>query len=224
MIDLRDVIDSQTEQTLDQALYDLREQTRVQIVVATIASTEGVDVMRFATDQGHRWGLGDKDTDLGALVVIAVDDRKYAIATGYGAEGILTDQYCGQIGRDYFRPRFREGDYSGGILGGVMAMIDRVAQERGVQVAVSTPRPRPRVQQQGPKQVVMGLFALMVFAAIVLSVIARVAGYSGRRSWRGGYRGGGLLWWLLADAMLSGRRRGGGWNNDSWGGGGWGGG
>lgn len=222
MLDLQNVMDPHTEGALDQVLFELREKARVQIVVATIATTEGVDVMRLATDQGHRWGLGDKNSDMGAFVLIAVADRKYAIAVGYGLEGVLTDQFAGSVGREHFRPRFREGDYSGGIFGGVMALVDRVAQDKGIQVAQATPRPPPRSGgKASPRAGAACILFGLIVGSILLSIIARAGGSAGRRSWRGGRHGSGLLWWLLADALLSGRRGGGG---SGWGGGGWGGG
>ena len=77
-------------------------------------------------------GIGEKGKDGGALIVVAVEDRRVRIEVGYGLEGYITDGYAGQTIRELMLPAFRNGQYGQGLLAGTTRVINRIATEQGV--------------------------------------------------------------------------------------------
>jgi uncharacterized protein len=128
--DFANVIDPAVEAEIDHRLDLLEQTTSSEIAVATIKSLEGMSSSDYANRLFKEWGVGQAKTDNGVLVVIAIDDRDMAIEVGYGLEGVLPDGLAGQIIRDDFTPRFRDGDYSGGIRTGVMRLADVVEKQQ----------------------------------------------------------------------------------------------
>lgn len=89
----------------------------VAVVVKGIDDT--TDPETFATELFEKWGIGKKDKDNGILVLVSTDDHAAVIRTGYGMEGVLPDIVAGKIIRNAMFPRFREGDFDGGLLAGL---------------------------------------------------------------------------------------------------------
>src|SRR5690606_11368107 len=100
---------------ITQKLLSYADSTSTQIVVITLPTTGGEYINRFATDLAHKWGIGQKDKDNGILLLIAVDDRKVTISTGYGVEHLLTDARARRIIETQILPEFRNGNYFAGI-------------------------------------------------------------------------------------------------------------
>lgn len=106
----------------DSLLQSIWRQTSAEPVVVIVPSLDGEDIDDFATRLFSDWGIGKDDRDSGVLMLISINDRKAVIRTGYGAEGVLPDVVCGRIIRNEMAPRFREGDYDGGILASLQTM------------------------------------------------------------------------------------------------------
>ena len=113
--DFGDVISQQDEARLERKLVALNDTTSIQLSVVTIETTDGMDIAQYNTELAHEWGVGQADTDNGVQILVAVNDRKVNITTGYGAQEYLTDILSKQIIENYMIPRFRDGDYHGGI-------------------------------------------------------------------------------------------------------------
>ena len=128
--DLAGVIDPATEEALDRALDQLEQKTSSEIAVATVESLNGMSVEEYANRLFKEWGVGQAKEDNGVLVLVAPNDREMRIEVGYGLEGVLPDGLAGQVIRDDFTPRFREGDYSGGIRNGVLRLIGIVEKHQ----------------------------------------------------------------------------------------------
>jgi uncharacterized protein len=128
--DFANVIDPAVEAEIDHRLDLLEQKTSSEIAVATVRSLDGMASSDYANRLFKHWGVGQAKTDNGVLVVVAIDDRDMAIEVGYGLEGVLPDGLAGQIIREDFTPRFREGDYSGGIRNGVMRLADVVEKQQ----------------------------------------------------------------------------------------------
>jgi uncharacterized protein len=128
--DFANVIDPAVEAEIDHRLDLLEQKTSSEIAVATVQSLGGLSSSDYANRLFKEWGVGQAKTDNGVLVVIGIDDRDMAIEVGYGLEGILPDGLAGQIIREDFTPRFRDGDYSGGIRNGVMRLADVVEKQQ----------------------------------------------------------------------------------------------
>lgn len=114
---------------LEQTLQALEQSDSTQIVVLTIPSLEGESLEQYSLKVVEKWKIGQKGTDNGALLFIAVNDRKIRIETGYGLEGKLTDLVSGRIIREIIVPSFREKNFDQGVVDGVKAMIAAVKGE-----------------------------------------------------------------------------------------------
>lgn len=123
VVDRADILSEGTERALTDLLAEHERATSNQIAVLTVPMLEGESVEGLALRVFNTWGLGHADRDNGVLVLIARDDRELRIEVGYGLEGALTDASAGRIIRSEFVPAFRNGDYDGGTLAGVSAVI-----------------------------------------------------------------------------------------------------
>lgn len=123
------ILSASEKAALEQKLINYADSTSTQIVVVGISSTKGEEIGYYATHWAHKWGIGQKDEDNGILIVVAKDDRKMTIRTGYGMEHMLTDALSRRIIENIMAPHFRQGDYYGGLDKATDAMIDIFAGE-----------------------------------------------------------------------------------------------
>lgn len=203
--DFANVLSSETKQQLNQQCAQVDRQARAQIAVVTIKSLDGEAVQDFAVQLWDAWKIGQKDR--GVLVLLAVEDHKRWIATGYGLEAILPDGKVGQIGRQMV-PYLRSGDYDDAVTLAVDQISQVIARDAGVTLQPMQRRGPPPQQQA----VRLSLGQLIVFGIIIFLVILFLA--------RAG--GSGLLGFLLG-MFLGGGGRGGGWGGGGGGDGGFGG-
>jgi uncharacterized protein len=118
-----------TVQDLEAKLADLEKTDSTQIAVLTIPGLEGQVIEEFSIKVAESWKIGQKGKDNGAILLIARDDRKIRIEVGRGLEGKLTDLLAGRIIRNEITPRFKAGDFDGGVNAGVVAIIGTVRGE-----------------------------------------------------------------------------------------------
>lgn len=188
--------------------------------VATVSSLEGYPIDDYAYRLGRAWGLGQKGKDDGVLLLVAPNERKVWIATGYGAGAFMTDAMSGVIIREAILPHFKQKppDYGGGIEAGADAIINQMSlspDEAQKNVAAASRNENQRQHSGGSPLPV--IFWAMVIGFVVLSHFRRSAGRR-YRSRRGGISPWVVLWGLNAlDRSSRGRSWGGG---SSWGGGG----
>lgn len=103
----------------DSILGDIWRQTGAEPVLVIIDSTDGEDVDEYATELFSHWGIGKSDRDNGLLILIVTDEHKNTFRTGYGVEGVLPDAATWRISTQYMNPRFKEGDFDGGVIAGL---------------------------------------------------------------------------------------------------------
>ena len=132
--DFADVISEENEQEIMKIGADLYEQTSAQIVVVTVDSLDGYEVNDYALELGREWGVGSKETNNGAVLLLSVNDRKVTIQVGYGLEGCLTDAGTGRILDDYAIPYFSNDDFSTGLLEAYKAIAGDVCTEYGIEL------------------------------------------------------------------------------------------
>jgi len=120
--DMAQAISPADEQRLAGILSTLEEKRGVEMAVVTIRRTDGRNPKDFATDLFNRWGVGKKAQDNGVLVLLVTESRRIEVETGYGVEDVLPDGKIGDILDRYVIPRFRQGDYGGGLVDGVREM------------------------------------------------------------------------------------------------------
>jgi uncharacterized protein len=107
---------------IESELEAVERQTGDQVVVLIVASLEGEPLETFSVKVAHTWKLGQKGKDNGVLLLVARDDRKMRIEVGYGLEGTITDLASNEIIDGQMRPRFRGGDFDGGVEQSVLAI------------------------------------------------------------------------------------------------------
>ena len=129
VVDLAHVLSPGSIRLLEHSLQVLEQNDSTQIVVLTIPSLDGASLEEYALKAAETWKIGQKGLDNGALLLVAVNDRKVRIETGYGLEGKLTDLVAGRIVREKIVPAFRRGDFDQGVIDGVSTMIAVVKGE-----------------------------------------------------------------------------------------------
>jgi uncharacterized protein len=177
--DTAGLLSPETKGQVENFLADFRRSDSTQIAVLTIPSLEGEDLEGYSVRVAQAWGIGQKGKDNGALLLVAKEERAVRIEVGYGLEDRLTDLLAGRIVDQEIVPRFKQGDFDGGVKAGVQAMTDAV---RG---AYKGDGAAQRKKQRFPYE---ALLWLLFLGPGVLRMFA--GGRGGHR--RGGYYGGGF--------------------------------
>ena len=157
--------------SLEQMLRSFEARKGSQIAVLMLPTTAPETIEQYALRVAEQWAVGRKKVDDGVVLVVAKDDRAVRIEVGYGLEGVLNDATASRIIREIIVPRFREGDFYGGINAAVDRMIRVVDGE-----PLPEPRPGPQVEG-GTLQMLPVLFILaLVGGAILRRALGRVFG------------------------------------------------
>lgn len=130
--DFAGVISSQYREKITQVIDRLETATSAEIAVVTIPSIAPYDEFTYSQKLFDEWKIGKKDKDNGVLILVAVNDRRWRIHTGYGMEGILPDSICAAIGRDWLVPYLRNNDYSEGLFATVDKIAEIISRSAGV--------------------------------------------------------------------------------------------
>jgi uncharacterized protein len=206
--DYAGLVSAADAQRLDAKLREFAAQTSTQVVVAVFPSLPSPSLEDFTIRAAESWRVGRKDWDNGAVFFVFVNDRKMRIETGYGLEGALPDQLAGRILDEQVRPRFRAGDWTGGIEAGIDGIL---AATRGEYEA-----PPKQQQQQGVPLVAILVIACFVILFFWLASQGPRNGSIGRTYGSRGLRRGGGTWggggggWSGGGGGRSGRGGGGG--------------
>jgi uncharacterized protein len=126
VVDVARVLPSAVIEQVSADLQAHETKTSNQVAVLIVPSLEGEPLFDFSHRVATTWKLGRKDTDNGALLLVAIKDRKIRLEVGYGLEGVLTDARAAQIIRNEIVPRFRAGDVPAGITAGVQAILKTI--------------------------------------------------------------------------------------------------
>lgn len=221
------------EARIESKLREFEAQKGAQIAVLIVGTTQPEAIFDYAFRVGEAWKLGRKGVDDGVLFVIAKNDRKLQILTGPGIQGTLTDAMSKRIISEIVAPRFRAGDFAGGIEQGVDKIISVLQGE-----ALPPPPAKKRVAASSSVSYdtffIMAMVAAFVVGPLLRTLLGRflgataTGGITGAAAW---WLAGGLLFpiaagvfifivaLLVGSANLSSLRRGGGWGGWSGGGG-----
>lgn len=110
-------------------IREIEDKTSSEIAIVTVDSIAPYDESDYARALFDTWKPGKKGKDNGVLILLAVKERRWRIETGYGLEGALPDSLCGDIGRNYMAPHFKNGRYSEGLYYGAVEIARRIAAE-----------------------------------------------------------------------------------------------
>ena len=113
----------EAKSALEPKLAELEARSGIQLVVATVGSLDGQEIEPYANALFRAWKLGEADRNNGVLLLVAPNERRVRIEVGYGLEGTLTDALASVIITNAITPRFKAGDFSGGITRGVDDII-----------------------------------------------------------------------------------------------------
>lgn len=221
VVDDADIIDIPTEAEIDRKLAELEQKTTSQLVVVTVPSLQGYEIEDYGYRLGRHWGIGQKDKDNGALLIVAPNERKVRVEVGYGLEGTLTDAVSALIIQNAILPRFRAGDMAGGISRGVDDLIQVIGGDTQYAEQAAAQR------QEAPEGSDL-VFNIIIFVFVAF-YLWRLFARRGRSNLRRRRRGSSLPWIIPTGGWSSGGGfgGGGGWSSGggfSGGGGGFGGG
>jgi uncharacterized protein len=191
--DQTDTLTSDQTSTLEQTLQAFESRKGTQIAVLIVPTTEPETIEQYSMRVVEQWKLGRSRVDDGALLIVAKNDRTLRIEVGYGLEGALNDATSNRIIQEIIVPRFREGDFYGGISAGVDQMI---------RVADGEPLPPPPVQAGGESPNIWRFAPVIFVLAVALGGVLRSA--FGRLP--GAAVAGGvvaLIAWLLAAGVVA---------------------
>lgn len=159
---------------MENKLIRYADSTSTQIVCVIIGSTQGEDISILGAEWGQKWGIGQKGEDNGILIILAKDDRRVDINTGYGIEYRITDLMSERIINRIMIPHFKEENYYAGLDQGsdaiFAALQGEFKEDRNFGKKEGSPIP---------------LFLIIIFVIIIISLISKGG--------RGGGRGGGSL-------------------------------
>ena len=130
VVDQTGTLSSSDVASLTQTLKDLETRKGSQIAVLIVPTTDQESIEQFSIRVAEAWKIGRKKIDDGALLVVAKNDRRLRIEVGYGLEGALTDATTKRIIDEEITPKFKSGDFAGGISAGVIRMIQVIDGEK----------------------------------------------------------------------------------------------
>ena len=198
----------------------LEAQTGRQFVIATVNSLEGYPIEDYAYRLGRYWKIGSAKEDNGVVLLVAPNERKVWIATGYGAGSFLTDAMSGVIIREDILPHFKQSppDYGGGIEAGADAIIKQMSlpPDQAQKNLAQAEQAQQQRQHSGGSPLPV-IFWLMVIGFVILSHFRRSYGRRYRT------RAGGISPWVVLWGLNELGRGSRGWGGGGFGGGGFGG-
>ena len=206
VVDGANILSAATKEDLTAKLAALEDKTSRQLVVVTIPSLQGYEISDYGYQLGRAWGIGQAKLNNGILLIVAPTEHKVRIEVGYGLEPIVTDALSSVIIQTQIFPKFRAGDFNGGVEAGVEALIQQLSLDTSEAEKRAAAAEQQQVQgDRGGGGI--GGFLILLFVFIAIS---RVFG------------GWGLLPFLFMGGGRGGWGGGGGWSGG--GGGGWSGG
>ncbi len=195
VVDQAHLLPADAQQNLEKKLAALEDKSGIQFVVATVDSLQGHDIETYANELFRHWALGEKTKNNGVLLLVAPKERKVRIEVGYGLEGTLTDALSKLVIVNGIAPRFKKGDFAGGISRGVDDVIAILTTDSSEWTKKLKVRPDDRDN---------AFSAILPFLIVALIILIMWRGRGGGRGggggpfiflpgpgWGGGYGGGG---------------------------------
>jgi len=185
VVDQANILTAQSRTDLETKLKELEDKSSIQLVVATVKSLQGSDVETYANELFRFWKLGEAKKNNGALLLIAPAEHKVRVEAGYGLEGTLTDALSSVIISSAIVPRFKAGDFSGGIERGVDGIVSVLSGD------TADWQPKVRVRSDDASSVIndllVPLFPMLIFF-VIWYLMGSATGSGSRRVMRQGGR------------------------------------
>ena len=190
VIDQTGTLSPSEQSALETRLTALQKRKGSQIAVLLVPTTSPEAIEQYSLRVVEAWKLGRKGVDDGVLVLVAKDDRAVRIEVGYGLEGAIPDAIGKRVIDDYIVPRFRAGDYPGGISAGVDRLIGLVDGE-------ALPEPQASPAPSGRLEDILPI--VFIISLVLGSVLRRALGQLPGAAATGTIAGG--VTWLLAGVL-----------------------
>lgn len=194
VVDTAQMIEPTAREQLTQQLAAHEKASGEQLVVVTLPNLQGADIADFGYQLGRHWGIGQKDKNNGALLIVARDERKLRIEVGYGLEDRLTDAQSSVIIHQVITPAFKTGQFSKGISDGIAAMLvvlgGNPLDEPSTIYASGGDQDDFLSRHPAVLVFLVMLFILIVFVCQMLGIMP--SGGGGRGGSGGGFGGGGF--------------------------------
>ncbi len=222
VLDQANIIPDADEAALAQKLAAYNAQTGRAVIVATVASLDGQEIDTYGPELGQTWGAGGQGTDQGLILLVAPNERKVRIEVGYGLEEYMPDVLAGRIVTSVITPRFKAGDYPGGINAGIDQILTQLNRDPADAKAVAeAAAAAAKSERSSGGSVIGGAIFWIVLIVVFISIFGRGRrGYGERHS---GINPGIVLWGLSELARSASDHdhgSGGGWGGGGSGGGG----
>ncbi len=154
--DFTNTLSSEEKGVLENKLVAFNDSTSIQIAVVLLNTLDGYPLSDYAFELAQKWGIGQKETNNGVLLLISIDEHKLFIATGYGMEGVMPDIECRRIVGNDITPLFKEGKYFEGIDKGISQMM-----------ALANGEYQATEKKKGSKKFPVGFIFIMLFFLIL---------------------------------------------------------
>jgi uncharacterized protein len=172
------MIPQKVQDAITATLTDLEKKTGAQVAVLTVDSLDGEPLEDYSMKVAETWKLGQKGKDNGVLILVAKADRKMRIEVGYGLEPTLTDAKCSMIINNVMRPRFRQGDFGGGLEAAAQAIAGTIEGKNVI------PEHAPQSGQQiSDAPLGFKLFGLLIFTVVIGTFSLHALFSKGASSW-----------------------------------------
>ncbi|CAN5435902.1 YgcG family protein [soil metagenome] len=192
VVDLTATLSADQAAALEQKLKEFEDRKGSQLAVLIVPTTQPEAIEQYSLRVVEQWKLGRKKVDDGALLLIAKNDRKLRIEVGYGLEGVLNDATSKRIIDEIITPKFRSGDFAGGISDGV----DRI-----LKVIDGEPLPAPEAKREPVDLSAIGDYFPFLFIGTLMAggIFRALLGRLLGSLVAGG--GIGLIMWFLIGAL-----------------------
>ncbi len=175
VLDQAGALSTADNQQLSDQLRAIHDAGRAQIGLILVKSTQGEPIFNYAGRVFTAWKLGDAKRDNGLLIVVAVQDRKMQILTGYGLEGIIPDVVASRIIREQITPQFAAGNYAAGLSAGINR-IDEILQQdpETAKAAADQMKAQQQYNPQSQGGVLSGNLILLLIVLVVIGQFTRM--------------------------------------------------
>jgi uncharacterized protein len=173
VVDDANILSPTTRADLTAMLQRHEQATGEQVAVVTLPSLQGYSIEDFGYQLGRAWGIGQKDKNTGALLIVAPNEHKVRIEVGYGLEGKLTDAQSSVIINRDILPEFRRGDFNAGVLTGTATILKVLGGDTSAAEPATEPGASANNGQDSP-------WAVLIFFAVFI-VVMLVLAYQRRR-------------------------------------------
>jgi len=207
--DLAGVLSPTEKQFLENKLVSIDDSSSNQIAVVILPTLDGYPIEEYATKLFRTWGIGNKKTNNGILLLIAINDRKVRIEVGYGLEGAIPDITSNNIINNDIKPAFKQGAY----FDGINAATDNIAKAAVGEYKVA--------RQKKGKEKGGSIFLFLIILFVIIAIVGKKGGNGGSNIGGGGFSD--IATGMLLGSLLGGGGRSGGDGGGFSGGGGFGG-